>query len=82
MHKLNAMQQRVAVQVRWCGNLHLVAELQTDRYLRHEFESSIVYMHHPTLFPKRTRVAKYSFIKKGKPCLKKAKPGKKKQIVK
>ena len=54
MNKLNAMQQRDAVQFCWCGYLHLVDELQTDRLLNHEFENAIVYMHHPTLFAKRT----------------------------
>jgi len=42
-YKLNSGQHRTAMQVRWCGYLHLVYELQTKRFLSPEFEITIVY---------------------------------------
>ena len=39
----NSAWQRIAVQVSWCGNLYLVDELQTDRFLNPEFEITIVH---------------------------------------
>jgi len=41
-YKLNSRQQHTAMQVRWCGYLHLVYELQTDRFFSPEFEITIV----------------------------------------
>jgi len=41
-YKVNSRQQRTAMQVRWCGYLHLIYELQMDRFLSPEFEITIV----------------------------------------
>jgi len=41
MYKFISRRQRIAIQVRWCGYLHRVDQLQTYRFLSPEFEITI-----------------------------------------
>jgi len=42
-YKLNSRRQRIAMKVFWCVYLHLIDELQIDRFISPEFEITIVY---------------------------------------